>query len=116
MRRYAYLKQPLPRSGERCIYKIMLCIAEEGVYLFAYDRPDAVQCFADYCYGTEEELYDEWNALIDENGWQKLDDPLPGCQQDAFLPLRVKGRDGAAPEWGTYEILVDGRWVPYQPE
>ena len=55
MRKYAYLKEPLKQSG-RTIYKIMLYETEEGVYLFEYDSPDAVQCASDTFYETMEDL------------------------------------------------------------
>lgn len=115
MRKYAFLKEPLQRGESRTV-KIMLYDAEEGIYLFEYDRPDAQQCTDDLCYGSPEELYGEWNPLIGENGWTDIPDPLPGCQHDAFLPLRVKGRETGSPEWGKYEILQDGKWVDYVPD
>ena len=115
MRKYAYLKEPLPR-GNGAVFKIMLYEAQAGVYLFEYTSPDAVQSASDRLYDSPEELYDDWNALIDEQGWIGLDDPLPDCQHDAFIPLRVKGRDTGRPEWGKWETLRDGRWIPYLPE
>ena len=113
MRKYARLREPLKTSENTFIYKIMLYEAEEGFYLFEYSAPDAVQCSSDRCYDSLEKLYADWNELIDDNGWIELDDPLPGCQHDAFIPLRVKGRDTGNPEWGNYETLKDGRWIPY---
>ena len=116
MRRYAYLKEPLQRGDGNEIFKVMLCETEEGVYLFEYRSPDAVLCSSDLLYDSAEELYAEWDERIDERGWIALEDPLPGCQHDAFLPVRVKGRDTGKPEWGKWETLVDGRWVEYRPE
>ena len=113
MRKYARLREPLKTSENTFIYKIMLFEAEDGIYLFEYSDPDAVQCSSDRCYDSLENLYADWNELIDDNGWIELDDPLPGCQHDAFIPLRVKGRDTGNPEWGSYETLKDGRWIPY---
>ena len=113
MRKYARLREPLKTSENTFIYKIMLFEAEDGIYLFEYSDPDAVQCSSDRCYDSLENLYADWDELIDENGWIELDDPLPGCQHDAFIPLRVKGRDTGNPEWGSYETLKDGRWIPY---
>ncbi len=115
MRKYAYLKEPLDRAEGR-VCKIMLYEAEEGTYLFEYPSPEAVLCSADLLYASPEELYEDWNGLIDGRGWIALEDPLPGCQHDAFLPLRVKGRDAGKPEWGRYELLRDGEWIPYRPE
>lgn len=113
MRKYAFLKEPLDRGEEYPVVKIMLYEAEEGIYLFEYDSPDAQQCTGDLCYGSLEKLHEKWDSLIDGNGWTDIDDPLPGCQHDAFIPLRVKGRDKGAPEWGKYETLVDGQWVDW---
>ena len=53
--------------------------------------------------------------MIDEKGWIEMEDPLPDCQHDAFVPLRVKGRDIGKPEWGKYETLKDGKWVDFIP-
>jgi hypothetical protein len=61
-----------------------------------------------------ENLYDDWNHLIDEKGWIEIEDPLPYCQQDAFIPIRVKGRDVGKPRWDEFEILKDGKWVDFK--
>jgi len=113
MRKYASLREPLRRGESEETVKIMLYAAEEGVYLFEYSRPDAVQSDCDRFYESLEDLYDDWNDRIDERGWIDIEDPLPGCQQDAFIPLRVKGRDTGRPQWGNYEVLKDGNWVDY---
>ena len=70
---------------------------KEGICLFMYCKKDAVQCSFDYWYKTVEDVYEDWNELIDEKGWIYIDDPLPYCQHDAFLPIRVKGRDIGEP-------------------
>ena len=114
MRKYAWLKDPHKRDEDTCIYKIMLYEAKEGVYLFEYTDPDAVLCSADRCYDSLEDLYEDWNARIDERGWIGIGDPLPDCQHDAFIPLRVKDRGIGKPEWGKFETLKDGKWVEYK--
>jgi hypothetical protein len=86
----------------------------EEIYLFGYTSLNAVFCATDYYYESIEDMYDEWDDLIDENGWIEIDDPLPDCQHDAFIPIRVKGRNIGNPEWGKYEILKDGKWVEYK--
>ena len=116
MRKYAYLQKPLPCGDGDPVVKIMLYAAEEGVYLFEYSRTDAQRCDRDRCYDSLEALYADWNARIDAQGWRDLDDPLPDCQHDAFVPIRVKGRDRGKPQWGSYEILLDGEWIDYKPE
>ena len=115
MRRYAYLKTPLERDGGR-VYKIMLYESEEGTYLFEYESPDAVISSSDRLYDEPGDVYGDWDGLIDDNGWIDLEDPLPLCQHDAFLPLRVKGRETGRPEWGKYEVLKGGEWKEYRPE
>ncbi len=115
MRKYAYLKEPI-KVNETTIYKIMLYQTEEGVYLFQYCSKDAVQCLFDNCYETIEGVYEDWNTFIDEQGWIDIDDPLPYCQHDAFLPIRVKGRNIGNPQWGKFEILENGKWKEYVVE
>ena len=116
MRKYAYLKAPLKYHSGDCIYKIMFYETEEGIYLFEYCDPDAVLCSYDRCYESLDDLFEEWNNLIDENGWIEIEDPLPFCQHDACIPIRLKGRDIGKPEWGVYEMLKDGRWVEFNPK
>lgn len=116
MRKYAYLKTPYPYDEKTRFYKVMLYEAKEGVYLFGYACPDALLSCADFCYASLPDLYEDWEEKIDENGWVEMEDPLPDCQHDAFLPLRVKGREKGTPEWGKYEILQDGTWIDYDPQ
>ncbi|MCR5845481.1 MAG: hypothetical protein K6G78_02800 [bacterium] len=116
MRKYAYLKEPLERGGGDRVFKVMLYKAEEGVYLFEYSNLDAVRCSADFLYDSLDDLHEEWDELIDERGWIDLDDPLPDCQHDAFIPLRVRGRDAGKPQWGEFETLEDGEWIDCIPE
>lgn len=113
MRKYAYLKEPLRCNKSDYIYKIMFYQSEEGVYLFGYCSLDAVQSSSDRFYVTLDDLYEEWNNLIDGRGWIEIEDPLPNCQHDAFIPIRIKGRDVGKPEWGKYEVLKNGSWVEY---
>ncbi len=114
MRRYAYLSECLKYTDHDSIAKIMLYEAEEGVYLFEYPRADSIICSSDRLYDSLEDLYEDWNDLIDERGWIEMEDPLPYCQHDAFIPLRIKGRDIGKPEWGRYEILSNGQWIEYE--
>ena len=116
MRKYAHLKEPLRTDGGEPVYKIMLYEADEGIYLFEYTSPDAVLCASDRLYDSLADLYEDWSDLIDGQGWIAIEDPLPDCQHDAFLPIRVKGRDAGRPEWGKYEMLRDGEWVDFLPD
>ena len=114
MRKYAVLTSPIDHEGKN-IYKIMLHQTKvDGVYVFLYDTPNAQFCTIDEWYATIEEAVANWEPLIDGNGWIFIDDPLPDCQEDAFLPLRIKGRDVGAPQWGKYELLTRDGWVDYQ--
>ena len=113
MRKYAYLKEPLKLDEENSVYKVMLYEMEDGIYLFEFFDPGAFFSSADLLYETPEDLYDEWNDRIDEKGWIDMGDPLPGAQHDALYPLRVKGRDTGKPEWGKFEILIDGEWIEF---
>lgn len=113
MRRYAYLRKPLKCNRKDSIYKIMLHQTREGVFLYQYCSADAVQSSFDVWYPDAESVYEDWNDELDENGWIDMDDPLPDCQHDAFLPIRVKGRNTGKPEWGKLEILQNGEWVDY---
>ena len=115
MRRYAYLKSPIQCNKKDRIYKIMLYTVNDGVYLFEYCSSDALMCSFDSFYEDINDLYEVWNNEIDERGWIDIDDPLPDCQHDAFLPIRVKGRNTGKPEWGEYEIFEDGVWRNYIP-
>ena len=115
MRKYTYLKEPLKCNKKDYVYKIMLFENKDGVYLFEYCSTDAVMCSFDSFYDSLDGVYEEWNELIDERGWMEIDDPLPNCQHDAFLPIRVKGRDIGKPEWGKLEMLKDGKWIEYIP-
>ena len=114
MRKYAFLKEPL-KQEDRFVHKVMIYTAEEGIYLFEYDHPDAARCCGDLLYASMEELLADWDERIDERGWIEIEDPLPDCQADAFIPLRIKGRNTGTPEWGRYETLKDGVWVDYDP-
>ena len=115
MRKYAYLKKPFYYNGQEAIVRVMLYEAGEGVYLFGYSSLQAVQSSFDCCYASLADLLEEWQGRIDERGWIELEDPLPDCQHDAFIPLRVKGRATGKPEWGKYETLTDGQWVAFEP-
>ncbi|MBQ6594448.1 MAG: hypothetical protein IJH78_02170 [Clostridia bacterium] len=114
MRKYAHLRKPLAREANAFVHRIMLYGAEDGFFLFEYCGEDAVMCSFDRWYASLEELHEDWDDLIDDRGWIEIDDPLPGCQHDAFIPLRVRGRDTGHPQWGEFETLRDGKWVEYK--
>lgn len=82
MRKYAYLKKPVKCSSRDYIYKIMLYEYKQGVYLFEYCSPDAVRCSYDQWYADVQDVYDDWNDEIDENGWIDIDNPQTGQSDD----------------------------------
>ena len=111
MRKFAYLKEPLKHDGGGDTVKIMLYKTEDGAYLFEYDGRNDLQCTCDLFYDSLDDLYEEWDGRIDERGWIAIEDPQTGCQHDAFLPLRVKGRETGKPEHGKFEMLKSGEWI-----
>ena len=111
MRKYAILENPLKCNRTDSIYKIMLHQTKTDVFLYMYCSPDAVLSSFDACYHDVQSVYETWNDEIDERGWIDIADPLPDCQCDAFLPIRVKGRNTSIPQWGQFEIFKNGQWV-----
>ena len=84
MRKYAVLKEPVRCNGGEIIYKIMLHTTKDGIYLYKYDAPDALECAHDDFYEDLDALHDVWDALVDDNGWIETADPAEGEQHDAF--------------------------------
>lgn len=116
MRMYGYLREPYLCNSTKTIYKVMIHeIDNLGVYTYYYTGRDAV--FSSYDSFSEklETALEEFEGELDDQGWIMIDDPLPYCQHDCILPIRVKGRETGHPQWGSYEILSDGQWVEYDP-
>ena len=110
------LKEPIKTNKKDYIYKIMLYqTKKDGVYLFMYCQKEAVQCSFDYWYKTVEDVYEDWNDLVNEKGWILIDDPLPYCQHDAFLPIRVKGRDIGEPDRKSTRLNSSHRSLSRMP-
>ena len=84
MRKYAALKKPIRCNGGEIIYKIMLHTTKDGIYLYMYDAPDALECSHDDFYEDMDALHDVWDALVDDNGWIEAADPAEEEQHDAF--------------------------------
>lgn len=114
MRKWAYLKKPYICNKKDVVYKVMIYeTANEGTFVFLYCSKDAMRSSFDCYYNELSDALEDWENQIDENGWYEIGDPLPHCQHDAFLPIRVKGRDAGTPIWGKFEILKDGKWIEY---
>ena len=89
---------------------------KDGTYTYLFTERDAVFSTADIWNEDLTEAVDEWKDILDEKGWIPIDDPLPHCQHDCILPIRIKGRESGTPQWGHYEILTNGQWVDYTPK
>ncbi len=114
MRLLGTLKTPCPANQRDLIYKVMLHeTRREGVYAYLYLSPDALFCSYDYHYPDLEDALENWAGEVEH--WTQIDDPLPHCQHDCPLPVRVKGRAEGAPQWGKYEILENGEWKDFIP-
>ena len=114
MRKWAALTPPVEYNG-RNIRKIMIYqTPEHGTQVFLYAESEAQISCADEWYPTLPDALAAWEGAV-HSEWTQIADPLPGCQEDAFEPIRVKGRETGKPEWGKYEILRDGEWQVYDP-
>ena len=112
MRKWAYLEKPYEYMGQE-IFKVMVYeTAKEGVYVFLYDSPEAQICVADEWYESVSAATGKWDNYVKH--WNVIGDPLLNCQDDCILPIRIKGRNVGKPEWGAYEVLVDGNWIEYK--
>lgn len=114
MRMYGYLKEPYHTNKTDMIYKVMIhSMKKHGTMVYLYTSLDAAMCSFDVYYPDVEAALEDWQEQIDDRGWIQIDDPMPDCQHDAFLPIRVKGRNTGNPEWGQLEIYENGAWKDY---
>ena len=112
MRKWACFSEPVAYDG-LTIRKILLYEKEAGeTYVFLYANGSSQICCADEWYPSLQDALSVWDAVPHSN-WIMIDDPIPGCQDDAMDPIRIKGRAEGKPEWGKYEILVSGVWREY---
>ena len=112
MRMWAVFSEPVPYHGA-AVRKIMLYEKDASeTMVFLYAEEDAQICCADEWYPDLSAALDSWDD-VPHSDWIGIDDPLPGCQEDAFDPIRVRGRTDGKPEWGRFEILRGGEWLPY---
>lgn len=116
MRMYGYLREPYVCNSIKKVYKVMIHeIDKVGVYTYYYTDRDAVFSSYDSFSENLETALEEFDGELDDRGWIMIEDPLPYCQHDSVLPIRVKGRETGHPQWGSYEIFSDGQWVEYNP-
>lgn len=101
MRKYGYLNTAIRVNKKELIYKIMIHETKKGgVFVYLYTSLTAENCSYDCHYETLEDALEEWQEELDERGWIEIPDPLPYCQHDSFLPIRVKGSDIGKPQIG----------------
>ncbi|WP_139165462.1 hypothetical protein [Microvirga guangxiensis] len=102
------------RNPEDEVKRVILCETSDGVYLFLSRSMEDKGSFADEWYECTKDAQAACRSRfgIELEAWQEVPDPMPGCQHDWIKPVRVKGRDRGQPEWGVFEQLVDGHWVP----
>lgn len=110
MRKISSLKNPI-LGCVRCI----LYSGTDGVYVFPCATDEDGSATGDYWF---ESIEDAEEFCKDEYGisgadWKDVADPLPGCQHDWLMPVRVKGRDEGHPDWRTFERLEDGKWISF---
>lgn len=72
--------------------------------------PAARFCARDLCCPTSAGALDERDGQVES--WAEWEGPLPHCQHDCLLPVRVKGRKAGAPQWGRPE---NGEWKDFTP-
>ncbi|MGV8082300.1 MAG: hypothetical protein AB2L09_01505 [Coriobacteriia bacterium] len=96
---------------------VMLYESEEGVYLFPFISDTDGSVNDDFWFETsadaEEDSYDRWGVKACD--WIEIPDPISGAQHDWVAPVRVTGRETGTPRWGSYERLIDGEWVGFDP-
>lgn len=116
MRMYGYLREPYICNSTKKVYKVMIHeIDKVSVYTYYYTDRDAVFSSYDSFNENLETALEEFEGELDDRGWIMIEDPLPYCQHDSVLPIRVKGRETGHPQWGSYEIFSEGQWVEYNP-
>lgn len=113
MRQWAYLREPYYTNEKDIVYKIMVHETKACTMVYLYCARDAVMCSYDHWYPDLESAMEDWETEIDAEGWHRIKDTFPGCQDDCIQPVRVKGRAENKPQWGKFEILKDGVWVEY---
>ncbi len=113
MRKWACFQEPVSYHGVM-IRKVMFYQIPSGeTYVFLYGKENAQISSADEWYPSLMDAHSAWD-VIPHSDWIEIGDPVPGCQEDAADPVRVKGRVEGKPEWGRYEILCNGVWKDYK--
>ena len=110
MRKYAFLK-----DSELEFAKVMLYDTGNETYVFLYKTLTDDFCTYDEWYETLQGAEDAYSDHITDKGWVEIGAPLPNCQHDSILPIRIKGRVTGKPQFGVYEILKFNVWTDYIP-
>ncbi|MDY0943181.1 hypothetical protein [Priestia megaterium] len=111
MRKYIVLDTP-----QNDIKKVMIADLKDEINMFLYDTLNDVPSIGDYSFETVQEAEEFFNKEFAKGkdgkiSWIYVPNPLEGCQEDIIASVRVKGINTCAPQWGSYERLMDGRWV-----
>jgi len=87
----------------------------DEAYQFIYEDELDSGAVADYYFDSPEAATEsaETDFNLVPSDWTPIDDPIKHCQHDWISPVRIKGRDTDSPQWGHYELLQDGRWIPF---
>lgn len=113
MRKLTFLRTPVDNK-----LKLILHDAEDGTFLYCYDRFQDTSCVSDLFFSTlaEAEEFCADTYSVEKDDWILLPETIEGCQDDFILPTRVKGRVTGNPMWGQYEILENGQWGDKHPD
>lgn len=116
MRKCATLSTPI-EDNSILLKKLMIYQDDsDNVYLFLYDNiEEDSSCYADYWFENIQSAFDFVSEEYDvpEHHFIQIDNPLPYCQHDIVSPIRIKGRNIGKEDWGKFEKLIDGKWVPF---
>lgn len=71
--------------------RLMIYSSEEGAYLFGYTSQKDGPCKWDEWYETEVDALDRAREKygVNEELWEIIDDPQPGCRHDWIEPILV---------------------------
>lgn len=95
----------------------MLYDNKDDVFVFCFDCIVDTSSVADCCFSTldEAEEFCTDNYFVTADSWVYIADPQEGCQDDYILPTRVKNRESGNPQWGNFEVYLDGKWIEKYP-
>jgi len=110
MRKIAQVK-----NSEKVTRVMIYSASSNEAYQFIYEDEFDSGASADYYFDSPEAAIQsaEEDYDISSSDWVTIDEPMKHCQHDWISPIRVKGREVGKPQWGEYELLEDGNWIPF---